>query len=94
MVSEDNLDEESENEDEELSIAEKEMKEFEKCENDHMVAFSGWKRNSCFTHTLQLVKEFEKAPCFSSAPCKATEKLVKLAGKKVITNCPTPHSIC
>jgi len=67
------------------------------------VAFLGWKRNSCFVHTLQLVvKEFEKAPCFNSTlnrakklvkkvnkSCKATEMLVKTAKRKLVSNCPT-----
>jgi len=59
---------------------------------------------SCFVHTLQLVvKQFKKAPCFFKSTftkaqrivkkvnksCKATEMLVKLAGKKLVSNCPT-----
>ena len=42
------------------------IKQFEQCENDHRITFIGWKHNSCFVHTLQLVvKEFERTPCFS-----------------------------
>ena len=49
-----------------------------------------------------MVKEFEKAPCFKKTlsktynivkkvnkSCKATKKLVALAGKKLVANCPT-----
>jgi len=72
----------------------------DKHENDHAIAFLGWKRNSCFVHTLQLVvKEFEKAPCFNSKvknlakkvnkSCKATEMLIKTAKRKLASNCPT-----
>ena len=55
-------------EDEEMSDgsakAVDEIKNFDEHEDDHSIAFIGWKRNSCFTHTLQLVvKEFKKAPC-------------------------------
>ena len=87
----------------EASIEEEAIKQFEQCENDHIIALLGWKRNSCFVHTLQLVvKEFERAPCFKSTltkvhkivqkvnkSCKATEMLVKLAKKKLVSNCPT-----
>ena len=79
------------------------IKQFEQCEDDHTITFHGWKRNSCFVHTLQLVvKEFERAPCFKSTltkahkivkrvnkSCKATEMLIKLAKKKLVSNCPT-----
>ena len=72
-------------------------------ELDHNLGFVGWKRLSCFAHTLQLVvKEFEVAPCFKSTlkkaqkivkkvnkSCKATERLIQLAGVKLIKNCPT-----
>ena len=89
--------------DDEASIEEEAIKQFEQCENDHVIAFLGWKRNSCFVHTLQLVvKEFERAPCFKSTltkvhkivqkihkSCKATEMLIKLAKKKLVSNCPT-----
>lgn len=76
------------------------VNDFDEHENDHATALVGWKRNSCFIHTLQLVvTEFEKSPCsitkakkivkkFNKS-CKATEKLVKLAGKKLVSNCPT-----
>ena len=114
VLSENELDSEQEDdcddsdlEDEEMSDgsakAVDEIKNFDEHEDDHSIAFIGWKRNSCFTHTLQLVvKEFEKAPCFKAtlakaykivkkfnSSCKGTEKLVKLAGKKLVSNCPT-----
>ena len=42
------------------------IKQFEQCEDDHRSTLCGWKRNSCFVHTLQLVvKEFERAPCLN-----------------------------
>ena len=102
----DGLSEDSDSEDldePEATTAEDQMKEFEQHENDHAVTLVGWKRNSCFTHTLQLVvKEFEKSPCYKSSitkekkvvkkfnkSCKATEKLIKLAGKKLVSNRPT-----
>lgn len=80
------------------SPAENEIKEFEECEEDHQQALLEWKRNSCFIHTLQLVvKEFEKNPCFKSTlakakkivkkvnkSCRATEMLIKSAGKKLV----------
>ena len=90
-------------EDDTIKIVE-EMEAMEAAEKEHSkVTELGWKRNSCFVHTLQLVvKEFEKDPCFRSTltkarkiikkvnkSCKATELLVKLAGKKLISNCPT-----
>jgi len=92
--------------DEEVSVEkdlEEAVQQFEEHENDHAVAFLGWKRNSCFVHMLQLfVKEFEKAPCFKSTlnrakklvkkvnkSCKATEMLVKTAKRKLVSNCPT-----
>lgn len=79
------------------------VKQFEQCEDDHRITLVGWKRNSCFVHTLQfVVKEFERAPCFKSTltkvhkivkrvnkSCKATEMLIKLANKKLVSNCPT-----
>ena len=100
----DNVDSDSEKENDIDEIpTEDEIKEFQQCEKDHRQAFSKWKRNSGFVHTLQLVvKEFKKNPCFKSAvvqaqkivlkvnkSCKATEMLVKLAGKKLVSNCPT-----
>ena len=79
------------------------VQQFTEYENDHAMAFIGWRHNSCFVHTLQLVvKEFEKDPCFKSAlnkakqivkkvnkSCKATEMLVKAAKKKLVSDCPT-----
>lgn len=88
-----------------LSYSSDEIRQFEDYESDHNRALisNGFRRCSCFTHTLQLVvKEFEKAPCFKKTvqttykivqkfnkSCKATEKLVALAGKKLVANCPT-----
>lgn len=58
---------------------------------------------SCFVHTLQLVvKVFEVTPCYRTTlkrakavvkkvnkSCRATERLIQLAGRKLISNCPT-----
>lgn len=86
-----------------LNFVDDEIKEFEQFEEDQAQAFVQWKRNSCFVHTLQLVvKVFEKNPCFKSTlskaskivrrvnkSCKATEMLIKLAGIKLVSACPT-----
>lgn len=83
--------------------AAEEIEAYDKCENDVSVAFAGWKRLPCFVHTLQLVvKIFETSPCFKSTlrkvmaiakkvnkSCKATERLITLAGKKLTKNCVT-----
>lgn len=81
-----------------------EVSEFEENERDHSSVFSlTFKRISCFVHTLQLiVKIFEASPSFKSSlktaykivqkvnrSCKATEKLIGKAGKKLVGNCPT-----
>lgn len=73
------------------------------CEDDHRDAFTGWKRTSCFVHTLQLVvKVFETAPSYRNTvkkalanvkkvnkSCKATERLIQLAQLKLTKKCPT-----
>ena len=80
-----------------------EISNFEQTEWHHNEAFIGYKRLSCFIHTLQLViKIFEANPsCKNSLQkahsivkkvnklCKATEKLTENAGKKLIGDCPT-----
>ena len=74
-----------------------EISNFEQTEIRHNEAFTGmsFKRISCFIHTLQLVvKVFETNPSFRnslqkahsivkkvSKSCKATEKLIRIAGK-------------
>ena len=81
----------------------KEFEECEEDHKQALLESVEWKRNGCFIHTLQLVvKEFEKNPCFKSTvakakkivkkvnkSCKATEMLIKSAGKKLVSNCPT-----
>ena len=76
---------------------------FEQTEENHNEAFMSYKRISCFIHTLQLVvKVFEANPSFKNSlqkahsvvkkvnkSCKATEKVIKLANKKLIGDCPT-----
>ena len=80
-----------------------EISNFEQTEENHNEAFMSYKRISCFIHTLQLVvKVFEANPSFKNSLqkahsvvkkvnklCKATEKVIKLANKKLIGNCPT-----
>ena len=80
-----------------------EIANFETCEEDHHRQITGIKRKSCFIHTLQLVvKVFETAPSFKATlktaltivkkvnkSCRASERLVQLAGKKLTKNCPT-----
>ena len=75
-----------------------EISNFEQTEIRHNEAFTGmsFKRISCFIHTFQLVvKVFETNPSFRNSlqkahsivkkvnkSCKATEKLIRIAGKK------------
>ena len=81
-----------------------EIADFEQQEDDHTRVFNvAYKRTSCFIHTLQLVvKIFEANPSFRSSlkkaygivkrvnrSCKATERLIEKAGKKLVSNCPT-----
>ena len=80
-----------------------EILNFEQTEENHNEAFMSYKRISCFIHTLQLVvKVFEANPSFKNSlqkahsvvkkvnkSCKATEKVIKLANKKLIGDCPT-----
>ena len=58
------------------------MEAIEATEKEHSkVTELGWKQNSCFVHTLQLVvKEFEKDPCFRSTLTKA-RKIIKKVNK-------------
>ena len=91
--------------DSEVEIKEEEgveIADFESCEIDHRIAFTGWKRLSCFVHTLQLVvKVFEINPCFEptlkkarrtvqkiNKSSRATEHLLHLAGVELTKNCP------
>ena len=43
-----------------MNQAEKEIKECDRLERENMAAFTGWKRISCFIHTLQLVVKILK----------------------------------
>ena len=77
-----------------------EVDNFDICEIDHHKAFVGWKRSGCFVHTLQfVVKVFETAPAYSrrvnselaivkkvNKSCRATVRLMQLAGKKLVKN--------
>ena len=93
---------------EETSIAavQSELCDFEDQEMEHEVSFSQYDRLSCFAHTLQLVvSHFDKSKTMYSAikrakklvskvnmSTKATEKLISLAGKKLMGDCPTRWS--
>lgn len=83
--------------------SEKQIAEYEQLERQHNAAFTGWKQISSFVHMLQLVvKLFETNPSFKvslgkakamvkkfNKSCKATEKLIEKAGKKLVNDCPT-----
>jgi len=83
--------------------ADEDIEEYDRQETSHEMAFSLHKRLSCFTHTLQLVvckfdtimspkqvvwsahrivRKFNKS-------VKATEKLIALRRKKLVSDCPT-----
>jgi len=66
----------------------------------------GYKRLSCFAHSLQLVSKFEECSVLFrrtvkrakklvskfNKSTKATEKLIAISGKKLIGDCPTRWS--
>ena len=80
--------------------------DFDSKETDHQIAFADYKRISCFAHSLQLVvTHFDKVSPFQrvvrkakklvgkfNKSTKATEKLIALAHKKLISDCPTRWS--
>ena len=80
--------------------------EFDSKETDHQIAFADYRRISCFAHSLQLVvTHFDKVSPFQrvirkakklvakfNKSTKATEKLIALAHKKLISDCPTRWS--
>ena len=80
--------------------------DFEEHELDHEVAFLTLKRVSCFAHTLQLViQKFDDVSTFKAllkrahnlvrkfnTSTKATEKLISIAHKKLVRDCPTRWS--
>ena len=82
------------------------IQEFETCEVLQQTAFTGYKRSSCFAHTLQLVVQVFDQECSSKSllrsahrlvnkinrSSKAIEKLITAAGKKLISDCPTRWS--
>ena len=75
---------------------------FEECELEFDVAFTLHKRLSCLSHTLQLViRKFDRVQSLKRAlasahklvnkvnkSVKATEKLIALSGRKLISDCP------
>lgn len=92
--------------DSEDTLSQEEVQDFEECEHNHIAAFAGFQRTSCFSHMLQLVvKEFDnrksqkrvlsrvhKLVSKVNKSCKATEMLISKAGKKLIADCPTRWS--
>ena len=104
---EDEEEEEEEEESDVDREADREADEFDVKESNHKFAFHGFiKRLSCFAHTLQLVvhkfkevKSLKKVLASAHALVKkvnklskATERLVSLCGKKLISDCPTRWS--
>ena len=86
---------------------EDEQNDFDTQEIDHEVAFTTYiKRVSCFAHTLQLVvHKFNEVKSLArvlrnahalikkfNKSSRATEKLIALCGKKLISDCPTRWS--
>ena len=83
-----------------------EIADFEEKELDHEISFSSFNRLSCFAHTLQLVvaafdgikslkRVIKKAHAIASKVNKsnrATEKLINLSGKKLVSDCSTRWS--
>ena len=84
----------------------KEIESFYTAENHHNSVFASLNRLSCFSHTLQLVarqfdasasakKVLSKVYCLVkrfSKSGKATEKLITLSRKKLLSHCPTRWS--
>ena len=95
-------------EDEEMadSCTQDETEDYLDREIDHDVEFSSLNRVACFSHTLQLVvHKFDDVDRFKevtkhtkalvrkvNTSTKATERLIALAGKKLIKDCPTRWS--
>ena len=82
--------------------ADEDIEEYDRQETSHEMAFSLHKCLSCFTHTLQLVCKFDTImspkQVIRSAhrivrkfnkSVKATEKLIALCRKKLVSDCPT-----
>ena len=96
----------SSNDKEDSRLIHQDLENFEECEDEHNIAFFGFKRSSCFSHTLQLVvrifdtckgskavmKRVQKLVAKVNKSTKATEKLISKAGKKLISDCPTRWS--
>lgn len=86
--------------------ARKDIRDFRMKESEHEQAFLGFRRLSCFAHTLQLVVvKFDEVTSFKqllkkthklvskvNRSCKATERLISVAGKKLVADCPTRWS--
>ena len=104
---EDEEEEKEEEEEEEESDVECEADEYDVKESNHEFAFHGFiKRLSCFARTLQLVvhkfnevKSLKKVLASAHAlvkkvnkSSKATERLVSLCGKQLISDCPMQWS--
>ena len=88
------------------NIIDNELEDFEANEEEHQTTFSGYNRISCFAHLLQLVVvQFDKVKPFQKVlqkakklvakfnkSGKATEKLIALKHKKLVSDSPTRWS--
>ena len=89
-----------------IATIDQETAEFDENEVDHQIAFSKYNRISCFAHLLQLVvPQFDKVSPFQrilkkarklvakfNKSTKATERLLALQQKKLVSDCPTRWS--
>jgi hypothetical protein len=91
-----------------IHVTSREIDEYDEHERDHNDVFSynDYERLPCFPHTLQLVvSKFDEVKSCKDAICtakkitarinksvKATEMLRNLAGKKLLSDCPTRWS--
>ena len=89
-----------------LQVDENQSGNYVECEMQHEIAFAGYQHVSCFVHTLQLVvhtydKSLHLKTTMGKAhklvnkinkSVKATEKLIKMSRKKLVSACPTRWS--
>lgn len=87
----------------EVETPQQDIGNFDDSEEDHDIAFVGFKRTSCFAYTLQLVvrvfdgfksqktvlKRVHKLVSMVNKSTKPTEKLTTRDGRKLIANCLT-----
>ena len=88
------------------TLNEDQTENYAECEMEHEIAFAEYQRVSCFVHTLQLVvhtydKSSHLTTTMSKAQrlvnkmnksVKATEKLIAMSKKKLVSACPTRWS--